>query len=264
MAMKFDGYIGIDYSGAKTAEHRLPGLQAYRSEANVEPRVVRPAGSGKNWSRAALANWLLDQLHCGGSMLIGIDHCFSFPLSYFERYELDSWPAFLDDFCRHWPTDQPGCTVDSIRNGSWWCKREKPRDERTGTSHEFRLCERWTSSAKSVFQFDMQGTVAKSSHTGSPWLRYLRENIGDELFFWPFDGWEPSAGVSVIAEVYPSVFRNRYDRAGRSVDEHDAYSVARWLADSDRQAILAGYFNPPLTAPERRVAAREGWILGIS
>jgi hypothetical protein len=37
--------------------------------------------------------------------LVGIDHGFSFPLAYFERYRLSSnWQDFLD-FQHHWPTD---------------------------------------------------------------------------------------------------------------------------------------------------------------
>ena len=106
--------------------------------------------------------------------------------------------------------------------------------------------------------------MAKSTHSGIPWLRFLREQMGDKLFFWPFDGWIPPAGVSVIAEVYPSIFRNRYEgRNGRTPDERDAYSVARWLEESALRGILERYFDPPLTLPERRIAALEGWILGI-
>ena len=49
--------------------------------------------------------------------LVGIDHGFSFPLRYFEAYgqPLD-WPAFLEDFQRHWPTDEDIC-VDFVRDG---------------------------------------------------------------------------------------------------------------------------------------------------
>jgi len=31
-----------------------------------------------------------------------------------------------------------------------------------------------------------------------------------------------------------------------------------------RRGILARYLDPPLTASERRIAALEGWILGIA
>jgi hypothetical protein len=126
------------------------------------------------------------------------------------------------------------------------------------------LCEQWTSSAKSVFQFDVQGSVAKSTHAGIPWLRFLRRQMGGKLFFWPFDGWQPPNGVSVIAEIYPSIFRNRYPKNGRTPDERDAHAVARWLEESARRGILGRYFDPPLTPAERRIAALEGWILGIA
>lgn len=263
-APAFDSFIGIDYSGAQTAHSRINGLQVFSAHGGEEPQPVRPVAPGRNWSRAGLAHWLLAEILHGQSLLIGMDHNFSFPLSYFKRYGLESWPAFLDDFCRYWPADQENCSVDSIRDGTWWEHHLRPPGERTGSSREFRICEQWTSSAKSVFQFDMQGAVAKSSHAGIPWLRFLRAELGEKLFFWPFDGWQPPAGVSVIAEAYPSVFRNRFDRDGRNVDEQDAYSVARWLEESARRGILARYFDPPLTLPERRVAALEGWILGIA
>ena len=49
---------------------------------------------------------------------------------------------------------------------------------RVGEASELRLCERWTSSAKSVFHFDVRGSVAKSTHAGIPWLKRLRDEAG--------------------------------------------------------------------------------------
>jgi hypothetical protein len=50
--------------------------------------------------------------------LIGIDHGFSFPLRYFEAHGLLlDWPTFLDDFQRHWPTDDDHAYVDFVREG---------------------------------------------------------------------------------------------------------------------------------------------------
>lgn len=256
-------YVGIDYSGAETMESRLKGLQMYVAEPGAEPQAVRPDAPARHWSRQEIAHWLLARIQAGERLLVGIDHGFSFPQSYFERYRLDSWPAFLEDFCRYWPTAEPHTYVDFVREGVVWDRRPKPPGERTGDPSELRLCERWTSSAKSVFQFDMQGSVAKSTHAGIPWLRFLREQCGERLFFWPFDGWQPPEGKSVIAEVYPSIFRNRYPRGKRTADEQDAYAVARWLEETSRNGLLERYFNPPLTLPERRTAALEGWILGI-
>lgn len=167
---------------------------------------------------------------------------------------MSSWDDFLRDFAAHWTTAQDHDYVDFSRE-------DNPR---TGESHELRLCERWSSSAKSVFRFDVQGSVAKSSHAGIPWLLRIRETIGDRVHFWPFDGWEIPDDRSVIAEVYPSIFRNRFPREGRTNDEQDAYAIARWLSESDERTILPRYFEPPLTDQERELAELEGWILGIS
>ena len=114
-----------------------------------------------------------------------------------------------------------------------------------------------------MFHFDVQGSVAKSTHAGIPWLKRLRNEAGERIHFWPFDGWVPAPGKSVVVEVYPSIFRNRYAREGRTADEQDACATARWMIDMDTRGALAGYFAPPLTDLERATAEREGWILGV-
>jgi hypothetical protein len=50
--------------------------------------------------------------------LVGIDHGFSFQLRYFETHGmLHDWPRFLDDFQRHWPTDEDHVYVEFVRDG---------------------------------------------------------------------------------------------------------------------------------------------------
>jgi hypothetical protein len=82
------------------------------------------------------------------------------------------------------------------------------------------------SRAKSVFHSDVQGSVAKSTHAGLPWLRYIRPQHGTAVHFWPFDGWVPPHGQSVIAEVYPALWSKALESEGRNTHQHDAYSVA--------------------------------------
>jgi hypothetical protein len=275
----FSLFVGIDYSGAMAPTSRLKGLQVFAAKPGAEaesvptPAIAQTLAKGglalrsipRYWTRSEIALWIVNLIKDGRPALIGIDHGFSFPDSYFKRYGLKSWDEFLADFCRHWPTDRDHTYVDFVRDGFLARRGEAPPPgSRTGRATEFRLCERWTSSAKSVFQFDVQGAVAKSTHAGIPWLRRIRESCGDAVHFWPFDGWSPPAGKTVIAEVYPSIFRNRYDKQDRSADAHDAYAVARWLAESAARGSLERYFNPPLTIEERRVVEREGWILGVT
>lgn len=254
--MRFSRYIGIDYSGAQTRGSRLKALQAYEATREEEPsKVSPPAPQAKNWTRQEIAQFCSAALSADEPVIVGIDHAFSFPISYIKRYRLNSWDRFLEDFLFAWPTADPHRYVDDFREGN----------PRTGTPDELRLCERWTAGPKSVFQFDVQGSVAKSTHAGLPWLLWLRQMPAgaSRPHFWPFDGFEVPEGRSVVAEVYPSLFRRRYSRESRTIDEQDAWSVAAWLREMDHRGTLGSYFEPPLTLPERRLAQLEGWILGV-
>lgn len=256
--MTFDLYVGIDYSGAEAPTSRLRGLQVYLASSGLPEKILAPSrrvNQHCNWSRQEIAEWLTDRALSGERFIAGLDHGFGFPMSYLRRYGLSTWAQFLDDFVEHWPTDEPHKHVEVVR-------RDHP--PRTGRSNELRLCETWTSSAKSVFQFDVQGQVAKSTHAGIPWLRRMRVAAGDRLHFWPFDGWRVPEGKSVIAEVYPSILRKRYPREKRTTDEQDAYCIARWLKETCERRFLERYLDPPLTDEERRIAGLEGWILGIA
>jgi hypothetical protein len=126
-----------------------------------------------------------------------------------------------------------------------------------------RLTEERAGSAKSVFHFDVQGSVAKSTHAGIPWLRFIRQKLGERVHFWPFDGWDVPARRSAIAEVYPSLWSRTFAREARNPDQHDAYCIAAWLSRADRDGSLVAYLRPDLTPRERAVAQVEGWILGV-
>jgi hypothetical protein len=256
----FDRYIGIDYSGAQTPTSSLRGLRIFLADrASLPVEIEPPPSPRKYWTRRGIAEWLVDRLREDRPTLIGIDHGFSFPQQYFEAHDLQpNWPAFLDDFQRHWPTDEDHTYVDFVRDGA----RGKGA-ARSGDTRWRRLTEIRAGTAKSVFQFDVQGSVAKSTHAGLPWLRYIRQKLGDRVHFWPFDGWDIPAGRSVVAEVYPSLWSRGFAREGRTADQHDAYVVATWMRGADLDGSLAGFFNPSLPAPERTVAQIEGWILGV-
>src|SRR5882672_1625072 len=115
----FQRYIGIDYSGAETANSSLKGLRVYAADRVSEPVEVPPPPSPRrHWTRRGIAEWLLQQIAEGPPTLIGIDHGFSFPIEYFKKHKLArNWPAFLDDFQRHWPTDRDHTYVVFVRDG---------------------------------------------------------------------------------------------------------------------------------------------------
>lgn len=256
----FKRYIGIDYSGAKTSESSLSGLRVYVAESSNDVHAVEPPVSPRKfWTRQGVAEWLCEKMAEDVPTIAGIDHGFSFPVAYFNRYSLPlDWPTFLDDFQRHWPTDAPNTYVDFIRDGI-----SGQGSQRMGDARWLRLTEQWTATAKSVFLFDIQGSVAKSTYTGIPWLRYLRRECKRSIHFWPFDGWDISQGSSVVAEVYPSLWMRRFPKGNRDSDSQAAYAAAAWLQRADLNGSLLQFLNPPLDPEERQLAAIEGWILGI-
>ena len=255
--MRFKRHVGIDYSGRGYPTDRLAGLQVYGARAGQDPVRVEPPHSSpnvRNWTRSALAKHMHEILEGNGPVIVGIDHGFSFPIKYMNHHGFKTWDDFLNDFVQHWPTDCSNKSVARLIFGN----------QRRGMPDDLRLCEKWTSSAKSVFQFRGPG-VAHSTHAGLPWLRRLRKNVSlDRVHFWPFDGFCVEDQKSVVTEVYPSLFRRRYPRPEGNEHEYDAWSVAKWLSEMDGTGRLDQYFQPPLTRDERCRARLEGWILGVS
>ena len=253
-------YIGIDYSGATTPNQSLPGLQVFVAvDAAAPVQLPPPPSPRKYWTRRGLAEELAKLLADGMPTLVGIDHGFSFPAAYFKRHGIPKiWDAFLDDFCAHWPTAEDNTYVDFILSGA-----KGNAAARMGERKWKRLTELRARGTKSVFHFNVQGQVAASTHTGIPWLRFLRRKFGGKLHFWPFDGWVPPENSIVIAEVFPSLWRDEYSAESRNAHEHDAYVVCRWLQDQHRSGEISRYFGPLLTREEQATAEFEGWILGV-
>ena len=139
-----------------------------RLPAEVPPPPIARANTGPG---KGIAEWLVERLAEDVPTLVGIDHGFSFPLRYFEAHGLlPDWPTFLDDFQRHWPTDEDHTYVDFVRDGV-----HGNGAARMGNARWRRLTEERAGGAKSVFHFDVQGSVAKSTHAGIPWLRFIRQ-----------------------------------------------------------------------------------------
>ncbi len=257
----FDRYLGIDYSGAQTAEASLSGLRVFEASPSVDPVEIHPPPSPKKyWTRRGLALWLAQELESGPPTLVGMDHGFSFPLRYFQEHNLPlDWPLFLEDFQKHWPTDEPHTYVDFVRKGMCGAGAE-----RSGNSRWRRLTELQCRSAKSVFHFDVQGSVAKSTHAGIPWLLYLRRQLQNKVHFWPFDGWLPPAGRSVITEIYPSLWSRLFPKGTLNSHQQDAFASVAWMQQQDSQNWLSQCFNIELPAAVKKTAQIEGWILGCS
>ena len=256
----FERYIGIDYSGAATPDTGLSGLRVYAATADEAPREIRPHANPRlHWSRRGIAEWLLATLTDAPPTLVGIDHGFGLPRIWHTHYGVtEDYTQFLRDFRRDWPSDHAGTSVEAIRRG-----RVGAGSARQGSARWRRLAEARVG-AKSVFHFDVPGSVAKSTHAGLPWLAMLRETLGPALHFWPFDGWLPAPGRALIAEAYPSLWRCTPAPAGHTADQHDAWVISATLRRLDRDGQLPALLAPALDPETRETAMIEGWILGVT
>jgi hypothetical protein len=91
----------------------------------------------------------------------------------------------------------------------------------------------------------------------------LRQQLGGRVHFWPFDDWAIPPGKSAVAEAYPSLWKGSFPPEGRTPDQHDAYTIAAWLRQTDQDGQLNSFLSPSLTPSERAIAEVEGWILGV-
>lgn len=86
----FTRYIGIDYSGAETAESSCKGIRVYMAEGLNEPtQVLAPPSPRLYWTRRGLAKWLSDKLADDIPTIVGIDHGFFLPYRVFRQI----WPS---------------------------------------------------------------------------------------------------------------------------------------------------------------------------
>ena len=167
--------------------------------------------------------------------MAGTDHGFSFPFAYFEQYSiLQDWPKFLDDFQQHWPTDDPNTYVDFVGDGI-----SGQSKERMGDSQWLRLTKQWTATAKSVFLFDVQGFVAKSTHAG---LR-KRNTLPELSNFWCFPS-KAGGSPNGLASPKPKNYVRTQSRFRRTIP-------GPWLIDHGglgfQRKALSLQWEPVLT-----------------
>jgi hypothetical protein len=255
----FERYVGIDYSGAQTPKSSLKGLRVYAADLLTLPQEVEPPPSPrKYWTRRGIAEWLVERFSEAPPTLVGIDHGFSFPLRYFKQHGLPlDWSYFLDDFQRHWPTDED-VYVDFVRDGS-----SGNGVARSGNPRWRRVTELRARTAKSVFHFDVQGSVAKSTHAGIPWLRYIRQHAKDHVRFWPFDGWSVPPNSSVVERSILRFGAGLFQAQGEHPTSKTPLLSPNGCNGRTVMAALKSSSALSLSRMSARWPRLRGWILGV-
>jgi hypothetical protein len=231
----FRRVIGVDYSGAGKEDKTSPAITAWVSDR----KGTRPLDPLRRWSRDALTDRLAEEL-AEGPVLVAIDHAFAYSVEVLDRLGVRRW----DDL----PKRLEGLgTLDRLR-------------EAVDHTPGWRLTDRWAPGTQDPLGIRTYRPVSHSTFKGIRQLGRLRAMA--DFHLWPFDGWEPAAGGSVVAEGFPYLVRRRVPTMSGHRDEQDAAALAAFLGSRDRAGLLS--FRPPLTPAEARQARREGWILGLS
>jgi hypothetical protein len=186
---------------------------------------------------------------------LGIDHAFSFPMAYFERQGLPlDWPGFLHEFQSHCPTDEANTYADFVREGMAGCWSKVD-----GGPSWLRLTDQWMASGKSAFYSMFREHSHVQPMPVCPGCGICGRSSMPKFISYLFDGWDVPQDLSVVAEVYPSLWMKRFPRPGRNNDQHAAHSVAAWLRHADLNRSLS-QFAQRLT---RRSPRSPRWRTGF-
>ena len=168
--------IGIDYSGAETPTASLKGLRVYLAEGDAPPVEVPPPPSP-----AQILDAQGHRRMAGGTARRGCADAgrhrprLFVPAALFRGARAvarlagasSTISSAIGRPTRITPMSISSATA-SVGNGA----------ARMGNARWRRLTEERAGGAKSVFHFDVQGSVAKSTHAGIPWLRFIRQRLG--------------------------------------------------------------------------------------
>jgi hypothetical protein len=287
---EFDTFIAMDWSGAVG---RYSGIAVATCEAGPSPpRLVEPRGS-RNWTRAAIANWIEDLLDRGERNLVGLDFAFAFPFETKLGY-LGGLAPGVNHIFKLWSLieahsgDDPdfGCAEFISRpeyESLFWKSGKRPpnwieRKRRT----EHACAENTGTRPDTLYKLLHSKQVGKASITGMRVLNHVRSRKGDRVAIWPFEKVDSSA----IVEIYPTMFRkiaNGSIAKLKSVAELNqafaklgsrplARPAKQNLSDHETDALISAAGlrwiarNPEVWSKavlRSRIVLREGWIFGV-
>ncbi|MGD8327330.1 MAG: hypothetical protein PVF65_10470 [Sphingomonadales bacterium] len=283
MAPRFDRFIAIDWSGAKSAYgHKIKVAVAERGDN--PPELIR---QGDKWTRADVLEWLRGEALGGPPSLIGFDFSFAPPFVDEAAFlpgedTAETGPAFWQFVERETDdADYGAASFLEARRGQHFYLGAKD-----GVKADFmrlRTCERRFNAQgggkpSSIFDAIGAAQVAKASFAGMRVLNQLRAHIP----IWPFD----APGHNCVVEIYCRLFIRHARGRGLKVrnwgDLNEALAALgsqliskNWdgLNDDESDALIgaaglraladeAKYWNPEgLSASVR---ATEGWTFGVS
>ena len=228
----FDGFIGIDWSGAQWPYKGLKVAGCQPGES--VPEVISPA-EGKYWRREGLVSWLIEEAN-RRRILIGADFGFAYPYcdknAYFPGYPespksaLALWQT-IDATCHGSPDFYAGPFYkDPVAPFSDYLCYQTYRGSNFDNSRLRRTeeaCRLVGTRPACVFKCVGADQVGSGSAAGMRALHFLATNHTQILSIWPFD--DLSEDRSALVEIFPRLFfilAQKDPRQWRNVDTLNA------------------------------------------
>lgn len=275
MEPAFDGFVGIDWSGA--AQPGYAGVAVARCGAGREaPHLVAPPNGAARWTRQAVLDGLVTELRRGLRLLVGFDFAFALPGLTGSAFDL-------------WATIDTHCAADADLLGRryveadprFWCAGKQPADwlARPRRPTELACAAAGLGAPQSPLQLIGAKQVGKGALAGMRLLHRLHTQHHARVAIWPFDEVRDDGRRSVCVEIYPRLFIRRAGLGTAKLRTFaDLDSVLRGLGSApyrsgtmpdDHQAdALASAAGLRCIAGDERVwragdGQREGWIFGV-
>lgn len=291
MIPTFDGWIGVDWSGAKS--RRLPGIQVAEARVGASaPRLLDGPQPGGLWRRGDVLALLIEREARGERLLVGFDFAFAYAQADRGSY-FPGVPDAPGDVPALWSyVDALAGAAEDFYGGEVYAAGSPvaplyltPAGRGARYEHRRRRTEVACAAVTSphpVFKCIGAANVGTGSLAGMRMLTELKATLGDRAAVWPF---EAVHGVGLtVAEIFPRLYFMRAGQDPRKWRDPAVVNAAlagfgsRAMPDGWRPhredhadavvsaAALRSLSTSPATwqAPGSEPAARsEGWIFGV-
>lgn len=288
MIPSFDGFVAVDWSGAKGASYG--GIAVAKCAAGDAAPVLITA-PGPRWRRRDFVEWLVDAATKGDRLLVGIDCAFALPAPTArallgESYTVFELWAHIDRICDGAEDFYGGAFAEHEAHAPlFWAAGPRP----ASFAEHHRATELACRHAKlgapeSPLKLVGARQVGKGGLAGMRVLAALKRRLPDDLRVWPFEAFADDARV-VCAELYPRLFlraaghgngkvrsRAELDRCLGALDSEPYTGPTAMLSDHETDALVAAAGlrkiaeQPEVWMPsglDQLARRAEGWILGV-
>ncbi len=201
----FDGFIGIDWSGA--AQPGYAGIAVARCGIGTSaPVLVKPPGAAPRWTRQAVLDWLVQQLDGRARLLVGFDFAFALPG---ESRPMPALWAAIDQRCAA-DADLLGSAY-AIDDPRFWSRGPQPARWHSAPRRaaELACTDAGLGHPQTPFQLIGAKQVGKGALAGMRLLHRLHTEHRARIAIWPFDDAPDNDARAVCVEIYPRLFIRR-------------------------------------------------------